>query len=93
MRLSKLLAALLLLTGCATTSIPRANVPGMVSAPDPRAAEAGAEMLRAGGSAADAALATLVAPARGEDHRGDHQQRREAPEPLSMHEFSSVMET
>ncbi|MBA3511748.1 gamma-glutamyltransferase [Sphingomonas sp.] len=33
----------------------------MVSAADPRAAEAGAEMLRAGGSAADAALATLLA--------------------------------
>jgi gamma-glutamyltranspeptidase/glutathione hydrolase len=33
---------------------------GMVSAPDPRAAEAGAEMLRAGGSAADAAMAVLV---------------------------------
>ena len=34
---------------------------GMVSAADPRAAQAGAEMLRAGGSAADAALATLLA--------------------------------
>lgn len=34
---------------------------GMVSAADPRAAEAGAELLRAGGSAADAALATLLA--------------------------------
>jgi gamma-glutamyltranspeptidase/glutathione hydrolase len=33
---------------------------GMVSAADPRAAEAGAEMLRAGGSAVDAAIATLV---------------------------------
>jgi gamma-glutamyltranspeptidase/glutathione hydrolase len=33
----------------------------MVSAADPRAAAAGVEMLRAGGSAADAALATLVA--------------------------------
>ncbi len=33
----------------------------MVSAADPRAAEAGAEMLRAGGSATDAALATLLA--------------------------------
>jgi gamma-glutamyltranspeptidase/glutathione hydrolase len=33
----------------------------MVSAADPRAAEAGAEILRAGGSAADAALATLLA--------------------------------
>jgi gamma-glutamyltranspeptidase / glutathione hydrolase len=34
---------------------------GMVSAADPRAAEAGAEILRAGGSATDAALAVLVA--------------------------------
>ena len=34
---------------------------GMVSAADPRAAEAGLEMLRAGGSATDAALATLLA--------------------------------
>ncbi|MEJ7777188.1 MAG: gamma-glutamyltransferase family protein [Sphingomicrobium sp.] len=33
----------------------------MVSAADPRAAEAGAEILRAGGSAADAAFATLLA--------------------------------
>ncbi len=34
---------------------------GMVSAADPRAAEAGTEMLRTGGSATDAALATLLA--------------------------------
>jgi gamma-glutamyltranspeptidase/glutathione hydrolase len=34
---------------------------GMVSAADPRAAEAGAEMLRAGGNATDAAMAVLVA--------------------------------
>ena len=34
---------------------------GMVSAADPRAAEAGAEMLRSGGSATDAALAVLLA--------------------------------
>jgi gamma-glutamyltranspeptidase / glutathione hydrolase len=34
---------------------------GVVSAADPRAAEAGAEMLRAGGNATDAALAVLVA--------------------------------
>jgi gamma-glutamyltranspeptidase/glutathione hydrolase len=41
----------------------RANVSakGMVSAADPRAAEAGAEMLRQGGSAVDAAFATLLA--------------------------------
>src|SRR5687768_18221243 len=34
---------------------------GIVSAADPRAAAAGVEMLRQGGSAADAALATLLA--------------------------------
>src|SRR5436305_2107025 len=38
-----------------------ARVRGMVSAADPRAAEAGAEMLRKGGSAVDAAFATLLA--------------------------------
>ena len=56
-------AALLALSGCATPAQVAApsTVPGMVSAADPRAAAAGAEILRAGGSAADAALATLVA--------------------------------
>ncbi|MEZ5744896.1 MAG: gamma-glutamyltransferase [Sphingomonadaceae bacterium] len=34
---------------------------GVVSAADPRAAEAGAEMLRKGGSATDAAIATMIA--------------------------------
>ena len=34
---------------------------GMVSAADPRAAEAGAEILRKGGSATDAAIATMIA--------------------------------
>ncbi len=34
---------------------------GMVSAADPRAAAAGAEMLRAGGTATDAAIATMLA--------------------------------
>ncbi|MET0181221.1 MAG: gamma-glutamyltransferase [Novosphingobium sp.] len=34
---------------------------GLVSAADPRAAEAGAAMLRAGGSATDAAIATMLA--------------------------------
>ncbi len=58
------LAAPLLLGACATVpAAPAAPVfeRGMVSAADPRAAEAGAEMLRAGGSASDAALATLLA--------------------------------
>ena len=35
--------------------------PGVVSAADPRAAEAGAEMLRQGGSATDAAIAVMLA--------------------------------
>jgi gamma-glutamyltranspeptidase/glutathione hydrolase len=38
-----------------------AGQPGMVSAADPRAAAAGVEILRAGGSAADAAMATMLA--------------------------------
>jgi len=68
-RLIASLAAPVLLTGCVTaqpaaTAIKRpaaaAFDAGMVSAADPRAAEAGAEMLRAGGSATDAALAVLV---------------------------------
>jgi len=62
-RFASLLASFAL-AGCvaATTSpAPSPALPGMVSAADPRAAEAGAEMLRQGGSAADAAFATLVA--------------------------------
>ena len=60
----------LLLGACATVALPpesptAAHVPaetrGLVSAADPRAAEAGAEMLRVGGSAADAAIATMLA--------------------------------
>jgi gamma-glutamyltranspeptidase / glutathione hydrolase len=53
-------AALLVGAGTPTLSAP-ASVPGMVSAADPRAAAAGVEILRAGGSAADAAFATLLA--------------------------------
>ncbi|MBA2466222.1 MAG: gamma-glutamyltransferase family protein [Sphingomonas sp.] len=65
-----LAAALSILAGCVTApilpsaaSLDRSPAfgAGMVSAPDPRAAAAGVEMLRAGGSAADAAFATLVA--------------------------------
>jgi len=61
----KTLIALLLLS--ASPALAKVAAPqvlferGMVSAADPRAAEAGAEMLRAGGSATDAALATLLA--------------------------------
>jgi gamma-glutamyltranspeptidase/glutathione hydrolase len=63
-----LIAALLVSAGPAAlakqpVTRPHANVSakGMVSAADPRAAEAGAEMLRKGGSAVDAAFATLLA--------------------------------
>jgi gamma-glutamyltranspeptidase/glutathione hydrolase len=61
MRLFFLVAAFAL-AACTTPSVNR-NVaaPGMVSAADPRAADAGAQMLRAGGSASDAAFATLLA--------------------------------
>ncbi|HEX5257697.1 MAG TPA: gamma-glutamyltransferase [Sphingomicrobium sp.] len=57
-----LLAAVFALAGSAapTLSAP-AQVSGMVSAADPRAAAAGVEILREGGSAADAAFATLLA--------------------------------
>jgi len=64
------IAVLLALAGPATTAPPDSTFnrgvvasagKGMVSAADPRAAEAGAEMLRQGGSAADAAFATLLA--------------------------------
>jgi len=64
--LFRLAAACLALAGCATASsqpplIAAPPATGLVSAADPRAAEAGAEVLRAGGSAADAAFATLIA--------------------------------
>jgi gamma-glutamyltranspeptidase/glutathione hydrolase len=57
-----LLAAALAFGGCTspTHSAP-AEIRGMVSAADRRAAEAGVEMLRQGGTAADAAFATLLA--------------------------------
>jgi gamma-glutamyltranspeptidase/glutathione hydrolase len=61
-----LLPLALLLSSCTITPRPEAapapmTERGAVSAADPRAAQAGAEMLRAGGNAADAALATMVA--------------------------------
>ncbi|AKH43296.1 gamma-glutamyltranspeptidase/glutathione hydrolase [Altererythrobacter atlanticus] len=64
------IAAPLLLAGCTTTLPPestgtaskqRADTLGLVSAADPRAAQAGATMLRNGGSATDAAIATMLA--------------------------------
>jgi len=64
--LNRVLAAFvapLLLAACATVPVrsPDSFAKGMVSAADPRAAEAGAEMLRQGGSATDAAIATMLA--------------------------------
>jgi gamma-glutamyltranspeptidase/glutathione hydrolase len=61
-RFSTLFAALAL-AACATPQPVQSHIaaPGVVSAADPRAAEAGAEVLRQGGSATDAALATLLA--------------------------------
>ena len=62
-----LVAGLLALAGPAATATkpiirgPAIAGKGMVSAADPRAADAGAEMLRQGGSAVDAAFATLLA--------------------------------
>jgi gamma-glutamyltranspeptidase/glutathione hydrolase len=57
------------LVACAPQTPPPASVaapaptgvPGMVSAADPRAAAAGVEILKAGGSATDAAIATMLA--------------------------------
>jgi gamma-glutamyltranspeptidase/glutathione hydrolase len=59
-RLLLTLLALLLPIEAATSKSPPARQ-GMVSAADPRAAAAGAEMLRAGGSATDAAIAIMAA--------------------------------
>ncbi len=62
-RLLHIVFAPLLLAGCATVpSAPSApSQRGLVSAADSRAAEAGADILRKGGSAADAAIATMLA--------------------------------
>lgn len=65
MRFLAPLAALLAISSCAPTSVATAMVQtvtrGAVSAADPRAAEAGRSILAAGGSAADAAIATAIA--------------------------------
>jgi gamma-glutamyltranspeptidase / glutathione hydrolase len=64
--LLKAFLPLALLAGCATARTPVTATPaqqssGAVSAADPRAAAAGQEMLRAGGSAVDAAIAIGIA--------------------------------
>lgn len=61
--LAFLFAGALSLGSCATlpSGGQRSASPGMVSAADSRASAAGAEILRAGGSAADAAIATMLA--------------------------------
>lgn len=63
-----LLLAPLALAACTTVSAPDAQriaeyaaSPGVVSAADPRAAEAGAAILRQGGTSTDAAIATMLA--------------------------------
>jgi gamma-glutamyltranspeptidase/glutathione hydrolase len=57
------LACALLLGACTTSATRTAPLAatGAVSAADPRAAEAGASILREGGNAADAAFATMIA--------------------------------
>lgn len=64
-RFLKSLLPVVLAAGCATAQTPpsasAAHATGAVSAADPRAAAAGQEMLRQGGSAADAAIAIAIA--------------------------------
>jgi gamma-glutamyltranspeptidase / glutathione hydrolase len=59
--LFRLLPALLLATVPVVPIQAKTAVPGAVSAADPRAAAAGVEILKAGGSAADAAVAMMLA--------------------------------
>lgn len=60
-RLFLIFAAPLALAACATIPVDPVSEQGMVSAADPRAAEAGAAMLRQGGNATDAAMAMMLA--------------------------------
>lgn len=57
----RFLAAFLLLAPAFVAAKAPASAAGVVSSADPRAAEAGESMLRQGGTATDAALATLTA--------------------------------
>ncbi|WP_271079036.1 gamma-glutamyltransferase [Aurantiacibacter sp. MUD61] len=73
LRLVLALSAPLALAACQTSEeirpavsapaadIPGPTIPGVVSAADPRATEAGVEILRQGGSATDAAIAVMLA--------------------------------
>jgi gamma-glutamyltranspeptidase/glutathione hydrolase len=70
LRLIAAFAAPLLAGACASSPAPLASAParteqaygaGMVSAADPRAADAGVQMLRQGGNATDAAIAVMLA--------------------------------
>jgi len=62
MKITQLTLVLTVLAGPALAREPaRKPAEGMVSAADPRAAAAGVEILRAGGSATDAAIATMLA--------------------------------
>ena len=54
-------SAAVLLAACANGEVSASSAKGMVSAADPRAAAAGVAILREGGTAADAAFATLLA--------------------------------
>ena len=60
MRLFLIILVCLLSGPAGARARPAPPAGGMVSAADPRAAAAGVEMLRAGGSAADAAIATML---------------------------------
>ena len=61
MMLKRLILGFAFLIAACATPVASTSQRGMVSAADPRAAQAGVEILRAGGSAADAAFATMLA--------------------------------